>query len=557
MVLRHKCVEPKCNDEAEASGNALRCRLPAPGATGVLRGHSSVHAIHVFLDWMVSSPSLLPRQSLRGVESPCCSDLFGFSLPFMRLTANRRGASGTVAFQLASGLLEGCFTSHGSYGAMSMRAAPADFLSVDLDEEEEDEGSDGDEVVDVPPREVAQALQLDWQHSDLSLESEKLPRRGTILRQGDLFPGCWGLARGLRGSYQGRHVWHVKILKLPRRDQADLLFGISVHWPSCSSMPGAGVEEPAMILLANTGDQIFTSSSGKLLRSPLCAALAAGEVIAVIADLHGRRLQFRRGGQSVEAKPLPVRKDSSGRGSHSSNRLRETAYFPFIALQPGVEVELLDSLSPLPEAPGHQEAVILAGPPRSGKTTWASRYQESHHVLNAEWLEHRANFLDLELSEGPLNSEARRRLALRLLAAFSDPPLARAVPELLRRAAQRGVSVVADDCHLSSCARAALRAALLHFPGPVRWEVVLPKTLEELLARQGQQAEAWRQEWASSTLPEEHVDFVLGQREVFRRWLGHEALEAPVKRQKSGVQGFFRSFGDPGCFLSTEGTRRY
>ena len=446
-------------------------------------------------------------------------------------------------------------------------AVPAEFLSVDLDEEEEDEDSDGDVVVDVPLREVAKALQLDWQRSDLSLESEKLPGRGTILRQGDLLPGCWGLARGLRASYQGRHVWHVKILKLPRRDQPDLLFGISVHWPGSRSMPGTGGEQPAMILLANTGDEIFTSSSGKLLRSHLFPALGAGEVISVIADLHARRLQFRRGGESVEAKPLPVRKDTSGRGSHSSNRLRETAYFPFIALQPGVEVELLDSLSPLPEAPKSKEAVVLAGPPRSGKTTWASRYLDSHHVLNAEWLEHRANFLDLELSEGPLSSEAQRLLALRLVAAFSDPPLARALPELLKRAGQRGVSVVADACHLCSAERAGLRAALLHFPGHVRWEVVLPKSLEELLSRQGQDAEAWRQEWASSTLPgaEENVgpsvDFVEGPQEVFRQWLlGNEAVELEelqVKRRKSGVQGFFGPFGDPDCFLSTEGTRRY
>lgn len=143
---------------------------------------------------------------------------------------------------------------------------------------------------------------------------------------------------------------------------------------------------------------MFSSNlSPKLLRAPLFPTpLREGETVEIIADLGRRRLLFRRGNETLEAKPLPVRRDTAGRGSRASNRLRDTAYHPFLALQAGVEVELLDT-SPWLTQPGPPaEAIILVGPPGAGKSTWAAEYakvKEGHiHLLGAEWLHHRNHF---------------------------------------------------------------------------------------------------------------------------------------------------------------------
>lgn len=153
--------------------------------------------------------------------------------------------------------------------------------------------------------------------------------------------------------------------------------------------------------------------------------------------------------------------------------------------------------------------------------------------------------------------------------------LAGVLPELLQRAAARCVSVIADGCHLQAFVRAELRAALLHFPGRVRWVIMIPNTLRELLERQGQ-TQPEEEEWSGSTLPgvEGDCNFALHEvefgegrdRRVFQDWLGQVCPETSTAAancdacdtsQTPGMQVFFAKFGNATGYLSTEGTRRY
>lgn len=153
--------------------------------------------------------------------------------------------------------------------------------------------------------------------------------------------------------------------------------------------------------------------------------------------------------------------------------------------------------------------------------------------------------------------------------------LAGVLPELLQRAAARCVSVIADGCHLQAFVRAELRAALLHFPGRVRWVIMIPNTLRELLERQGQM-QPEEEEWSGSTLPgvEGDCNFALHEVEfgegrdhkVFQDWLGQVCPETSTAAancdacdtsQTPGMHVFFAKFGNATGYLSTEGMRRY
>ena len=299
--------------------------------------------------------------------------------------------------------------------ARTVAASSDDFICFDPaagEEAEEEDMEEDEETTDaVAPAEVdmPKAVPIDWSCSDLTIDFEIPKGRGIILRRQSLLQGGWALARGARRAFQGRQVWHVKILRLPKGSSSPtLLFGVLVQWPGCQPMPHPGSDvlvQPVLVLLADTGEQVFSSNlSPKLLRAPLFPTpLREGETVEIIADLGRRRLLFRRGNETLEAKPLPVRRDTAGRGSRASNRLRDTAYHPFLALQAGVEVELLDT-SPWLTQPGPPaEAIILVGPPGAGKSTWAAEYakvKEGHiHLLGAEWLHHRNHFLEEEQPE--------------------------------------------------------------------------------------------------------------------------------------------------------------
>ena len=490
-------------------------------------------------------------------------------------------------------------------------------------EDEEEEKLEEDENMETVRTEVdlPKAVPIDWSCSDLTMEFE-MTDRGIILRH-TLLPRVWALARGLRSAYQGRQKWHLEIVRLPKGSSSpNLLFGVLVQWPGCKPMPSPTtdvLDQPVLVLLADTGEQFFSSNlSPKLLRSPLFPKpLCEGDSIEIIADLNQRRLHFRCGEHTVEAKALPIRRDTTGpRGSRASNRLRETAYYPFVALQAGVEVQLSEHGPPLPRTHSSIEAIVLVGPPGAGKSTWAAKYttaQGGHwHILGAEWFHQRYHFLEDQPKENAetvadqLGDAGRLELAERIIAAFSAfsedlevddlcaaeaevedqnfrtsdledsredkesqglaHVLPEVLPELLQRAAARSVSVIADGCHLQASVRAKLRAALLRFPGRVRWVVVIPNTLQELLERQGRTAGPIEH---SSTLPGGDpncaVEFAEGGDKVFHQWLAQvnqtvatSTSQVEVSSSQSlGMHSFFTNFGNYNGYLSTEGIRRY
>ncbi|OLP88062.1 hypothetical protein AK812_SmicGene30660 [Symbiodinium microadriaticum] len=507
------------------------------------------------------------------------------------------------------------------------------------DEESREEAScDGEQEqvrTDRPPPEApttegagaATALALDWSLSDLLLEEIPCTGRGLVVKTAT--PEVWALGRGAHAAYQGRQKWRLRILRLPSASTSvSLLFGVLAQWPGCHPMPspeGSSAQQPALALLTDTGEQLFSSNlSSALLRAPLLPrALKVQDLIEVIMDLDTRRLCFRLEGDDKvegEAKRLPIRRDTAGRGSHASQRLRDTAYYPFFALRAGVEVELLDTrpAQRLPCAP-IPEAVILCGPPGAGKSTWARQHAEGKtlQVLGAEWLHHRATFcsevsaqpqpepkggnpaqisLVAESGSDALGNEGRRLFAERLLKAFSTPEeaesrkpseawtfrrardlLASELPELLRRAANRRTSVIADDCHLQAASRLALRNALHHFPGKVRWVIVLPETVGELLRRRSEPTDAGfaADDWSGAALPAHRegglqVEYAEGRNlGVFQSWLMLEdaeepsswtlAQEAPPGKAAPSQElgGFFQAYESGRDFLSTEGTRRF
>lgn len=152
--------------------------------------------------------------------------------------------------------------------------------------------------------------------------------------------------------------------------------------------------------------------------------------------------------------------------------------------------------------------------------------------------------------------------------------LVQLMSELLRRAARRGAAIVADDCHLQAARRAAMRIALLHYPGVVRWAVVLPRTSEELSRRQASRDEhlVAKERREGATLPGWHgdgmglpVEFVEGSDlSVFDSWRGASRSEH-LARSGSEQGGDRRTalseiLGAPctdGSFLlSTEGSIR-
>ncbi|CAE6958934.1 unnamed protein product [Symbiodinium sp. CCMP2592] len=509
------------------------------------------------------------------------------------------------------------------------------FLAFASDEEEDEENteeaasSDGEQVrSDLPPPEApttqgataataaAPALALDWSLSDLLLEEIPGSGRGLVVKTST--PEVWALGRGAHAAYQGRQKWKLRILRLPSTTAStsvSLLFGVLAQWPGCHPMPGpeGSAQQPALALLTDTGEQLFSSNlSSALLRAPLLPrALKVQDLIEVIMDLDMRRLCFRIEGDDKvegEAKRLPIRKDTAGRGSHASQRLRDTAYYPFFALRAGVEVELLDMrpAQRLPCAP-IPEAVILCGPPGAGKSTWARQHAagKTFQVLGAEWLHHRATFcsevsaqpepkggspaqmsVPTESSSDALGNEGRRLFAERLLKAFSAPEeaappspatrtkawtfrrardlLASELPELLRRSANRRTSVIADDCHLQAAGRLALRNALHHFPGKVRWIIVLPETVGELLRRRSEPTDEGlaglaADDWSGASLPDRegglHVEYAEGRNlGVFQSWLMLEdteesaswtlAHEAPPGKAAASQElgGFFQAY---------------
>lgn len=153
--------------------------------------------------------------------------------------------------------------------------------------------------------------------------------------------------------------------------------------------------------------------------------------------------------------------------------------------------------------------------------------------------------------------------------------IALAMPELLRRAALRSASVVADDCHLIATRRSAVRASLVRYPGRVRWVVVLPCTSAELIRRRSASVLRAPEERAGAELPGArgdglNVEFAEGSDlSVFEAWrrddlyvavseVRPELCSGGADRAERGhsVPGFFMAHGRGEELLSTEGAPR-
>lgn len=392
--------------------------------------------------------------------------------------------------------------------------------------------------------------------------------------------------------------------------------------------------QPGLVLLANTGEQLFSSNQAtakSLLRMPLLPQpLAEGDVVEAFLDLNMKIAQFRvNRGDCYKVQRLP-QPPKAPRGQ--ATRFNETVFRPFWALRGGVEVELFEGDPARNCAEGIRavngtegEALVLVGPRGAGKSTWAESYRRGRppgtapvHILGAELLLHRATFSDPERPLVPSSSSSapapvpapapepvaaapaddgdtddedlgeQLRLCLGGSGSSSTAPpptqvkeeplsleewsLSRArrslrtvVPECLRRASQRRVGVVADDCHLQATERAALKGALKGYTGRVRWMTVLPATLEELerrLAASGQSSEERR----GGSLPDDS-EFAEGHDvRVFQLWLEASAAKAEPEetkdellapREEQSVEAFFEGYGEERQeFLSTEGCRR-
>lgn len=147
--------------------------------------------------------------------------------------------------------------------ARTVAASSDDFICFDPaagEEAEEEDMEEDEETTDaVAPAEVdmPKAVPIDWSCSDLTIDFEIPKGRGIILRRQSLLQGGWALARGARRAFQGRQVWHVKILRLPKGSSSPtLLFGVLVQWPGCQPMPHPGSDvlvQPVLVLLADTG----------------------------------------------------------------------------------------------------------------------------------------------------------------------------------------------------------------------------------------------------------------------------------------------------------------
>lgn len=373
----------------------------------------------------------------------------------------------------------------------------------------------------------------------------------------------WGLARlgGPVAVTERRARWAAEVVRLPKMEErgGDLKevsvsgnLALGIGWlrvaPGGMEMPGpewgllTEAVAPAQVYLLSNQRYLHRTSNvhggGSLLHtgawppdqgaaaarsrrippSAMVRQLREGDVLETQLDFEKSSVSFRlnRQGQFQEAFQVSSGDECLNGGSgRVPHRLASVRWYPFLALRWGAAlrpVELpaavengnsslvtpwRDSQRPRQREP--PTAVLLFGPPGSGKTSWAAEHVKARggvvnggaeiiHMLGAEWASHRLGFLgghaDGDQDHGGCGDDdivmAGEGEKTRQLARST---LFKALPRLLRAARDREASVLADACHLLPGDRQQSLRALRGYPGHISFAVALPGDSEELARR--------------------------------------------------------------------------
>mmetsp|Transcript_3671 Transcript_3671/g.11797 ORF Transcript_3671/g.11797 Transcript_3671/m.11797 type:complete len:645 (+) Transcript_3671:104-2038(+) len=232
-------------------------------------------------------------------------------------------------------------------------------------------------------------------------------------------PTAWAFGRGawsVAGMERG--FWRLKIVSLDPEIRPSVMAGWLAQPLGASCLPGPPgpptgeakepAPDPALVLAADTGHQLFTSNTSEALRctallpptadTGVDGALTVGDVLEVGAEPRGQRAWFavRGRGQPVDAVRLPT-----GRRAIDGPQPPRGGVpcYPIVAVRGSARVEVLQRPGGSQPAPPEPELTLLVGPPGAGKSAWAMQMAHQRawdrtavHVLGAEWLQHRASF---------------------------------------------------------------------------------------------------------------------------------------------------------------------